>query len=85
MTKLLLILSFTLGLATLANADNRSIFRGEFEEKPSYSDCVKAIQKGVVITTNQEGGYRTFFYKDKLYTIIGRGTTLICKASTKLK
>ena len=87
MKHLLLILSFNLGLATVANAegDHRSFFSGEFEQNPSYSDCVKAIKKGVVITTNQESGYRTFFYNDKLYTIIGRGVRLVCIASTKLK
>ena len=65
MKQLLLILLLTLGLATVANAegDHRSIFRGDFEQNPSYSDCVKAIQKGVIITTNQKSGYRTFFTK----------------------
>ena len=68
MKKTLLVLSFTLGLANVSNADTKSIFKGEFKDNPSYSECVKAIENGVEVG-NRENSNRIFFYKDKLYTI----------------
>ena len=85
MKKLLLVLSLTLGLAKIANADNKSIFKGEFKDNPSYSECVKAIQKGVHITTNPKNGAHVFFYKDKIYTIIGGYVNLVCLVGENLK
>jgi len=85
MKKPLLVLSFTLGLANVSNADTRSIFKGEFKDNPSYSECVKAIQKGVHITTNQKNGAHVFFYKDKICTIIGGSVNLVCLVGADLK
>ena len=85
MKKLLLILSFTLGLTTAATASEVSTFTGNWKLNPSYSECVKAIEKGVVITTNPKNGMHIFFYKDKIYTIGAEGTTLVCTIGENLK
>ena len=83
MKQLPLILSFTLGFATVANASDFSTFTGKFKQNPSYYECVKAIEKGVVISIKDNGAH-VFFYKDKIYTIRGGHALLVCIASEKL-
>ena len=82
MKKLLLILGFTLLFGTTANA-NSSIFKGKLDPNPSYSDCAKAIEKGVVISIKDNGAH-VFFYNDKIYTIRGGHALLVCIAREKL-
>ena len=85
MKQLLLILSLPLGLATVANASDFSTFTGKFKQNPSYSECVKAIEKGVIIKTNHPRGTTLFFYKDKIYTIGADPLTLVCYVGENLK
>ena len=85
MKKLLLILSLTFGLTTVANASDFSTFTGKFKQNPSYSECVKAIEKGVIIKTNHTRGSTLFFYKDKIYTIGADSLTLVCYVGENLK
>ena len=82
MKHLTLTLSLILGLATSVSAD-ASFFRGEIRMDPSYSECVKAIEKGVEVG-NRENSSRIFFYKDKLYTISASRHTLRCAVAENL-
>ena len=84
MKKLLLILSFTLGLTTAASANDGSMFRTLLQQDPSYSDCVEAIENGVVISIRPNGAH-VFFYKDKIYTISAAGERMYCLATEKLR
>lgn len=63
---------------------NSSIFKGKLKQSPTYSECVKAIEKGVVITIRENGGH-IFFYKDKLYTIRGGPTAMVCIVGENFK
>ena len=83
MRYLILTLSLLLGLATSVSADASSFFRGEIRADPSYSECVKAIEKGVEVG-NRENRSRIFFYKDKLYTISASRHTLRCAVAENL-
>ena len=70
-----LTLSLILGLATSVSAS--SVFKGKYRSKPSYSECAKAIEKGVEVGS-RENSNRIFFYKDKLYTISASRYALRC-------
>jgi hypothetical protein len=63
---------------------NISIFQGTLKPSPKYSECVKAIEKGVVISI-KENGRHVFFYKDKLYSIGGNGATMVCMVGENFK
>ena len=76
MRYLILTLSLILGLATSVSATS-SVFKGKYRSKPSYSECAKAIEKGVEVGS-RENSNRIFFYKDKLYTISASRYALRC-------
>ena len=71
-------LLFSLGLllALIGNQVYAKKFYGTKIE-PTYSDCTKAIEKGVAVTIDVNGTH-IFYYKDRLYTIIASPTQMEC-------
>jgi len=58
----------------------QSSFKVKILDDPSYSECAKAIEKGVVVKID-ENGTHVFFYKDRLYTIMAGISYFECYAS----
>jgi hypothetical protein len=76
------VIILTLKTGTAASA-NSSVFKGTLKQNPEFSECVKAIEKGVVITIRENGSH-IFFYKNKLYTIRGGATVMVCMVGENL-
>ena len=66
--------------ATPASANYHSFFQGKIKPNPTYAECRKAIEKGVLVGVRDKG-YHVFFYKDHLYVISGGVGGLTCTAS----
>jgi len=69
---------FSLGLflALVGSHAYAEIFYAE-PVNGTYSDCTKAIEKGVAILVDPEA--TIFYYKDRLYTIIPTPSTMECR------
>ena len=65
-------------LGTALFAESR--FNADDIDSPSYSECKKAIENGVVVLID-ENGTHIFFYKDRLYTIVAGPYYLQCIAA----
>ena len=66
--------------ATQASSGGHSRFEGERQPNPTYSECAKAMKKGVLVGVTDKG-YRVFFYNDHLYTITARHHIIVCFAA----
>ena len=76
MKKLLLILGLSLGfIGTQASAEFK-VFEGEYEDNPSFNECMKAAQKGNYIGRNGKTSY--IAYNNKIYLINADGPYMTC-------
>ena len=76
MKQLLLILGLSLGLVgTHASADFK-VFEGEYEDNPSFKECMKAAQKGNYIGRNRD--ISSIAYNNKIYLINAEGHVMVC-------
>lgn len=79
MTRMLEHSVFAFGLLAIlsvqsAFGDNR-VYIKQKQFKPTYKECAKALENGVLIPT--EGSSIKVFYKDKTY-IIATGAAFVC-------
>tara|TARA_Y100001968_G_C19135438_1_gene608835 strand:+ start:512 stop:760 length:249 start_codon:yes stop_codon:yes gene_type:complete len=65
MKKLLLILSFTLGLTTAASSE--TYLFGKLDHDVSIKECLKAMEKGNFIGTQED--WNLIFYDETLFKI----------------
>ena len=57
-------------------ASTSSTFVGEEKVNPSLSECSKVIENGTLVVIGKN--YRTYFYRDKLVTIMAVPTGFKC-------
>ena len=57
-----------------------SRFNATYKDNPSYSECKKAIENGVVVNIDKNGSH-IFLYKDRLCTIITGPNFVKCLAA----
>ena len=72
----ILVITFMI-FATHSSGASHSRFQGEKQPNPTYSECAKAMEKGVLVGVTDKG-YRVFFYKDHLYTIFAQHHIIVC-------
>ena len=77
-------LIFFIYINTAFSSEYQALFRPDFDTKPSFSECNKAIFNGKLIKNNSKPNVNFYLYKSRIYTVQVATNAMFCTRTKKL-
>ena len=77
-------LIFFIYINTAFSSEYQALFRPDYDTKPSFSECNKAILNGKLIKNDSKPKFNFYLYKSRIYTVQVDASALLCIRTKKL-